>query len=241
MPSSRWGRRSTGGHEQGPTSASSPSSQVIPTWTVRRRDGTHCPASPPRGRPFGHAARRMPRPAGWSGPIAGTSRSRSRSTQAHRTSRRCSPPSGIVRDVDAVLVPGFPLIHRDHRLVSERVLASGLDDVTIGVYVEQPYRHAEASLRRVTLAAELRPYLSDEPRWEGARSGVDAIHAKQRAVSAYRSQLRWLELGGRGSHGCSCPRRSGAARRSPGSSLSRSHSGLARRRPHLVGHHRGHR
>ena len=80
--------------------------------------------------------------------------------------------------------------------MSERVLASGLDDVTIGVYVEQPYRHAEASLRRVTLAAELRPYLSDEPRWEGARSGVDAIHAKQRAVSAYRSQLRWLELGG---------------------------------------------
>jgi LmbE family N-acetylglucosaminyl deacetylase len=101
-----------------------------------------------------------------------------------------------VRDIDTVLVPGFPLIHRDHRWVTEHVLGAGLDDVKVGLYVEQPYRHTKARLRRVTLAAELRQLLADEPQWKGARSSVDEIRAKRRAVSAYRSQLPWLELDG---------------------------------------------
>ena len=101
-----------------------------------------------------------------------------------------------VRELDAVLVPGFPLVHRDHRWVTEHVLRGALETPLVGLYAEQPYRYQKARRRRVKTEPGLRALTSGGPRWRGGRTRLHDVRTKHRAISAYRSQLRWLELEG---------------------------------------------
>jgi LmbE family N-acetylglucosaminyl deacetylase len=99
-------------------------------------------------------------------------------------------------DVDVALVPGFPLIHRDHRWLTENLLAHGLEVPRVGLYAEQPYRHQKARFRRVGVDADLSAFLPEGVDWHRAGTGLEPLRAKHRAVSAYRSQRRWLDLDG---------------------------------------------
>jgi LmbE family N-acetylglucosaminyl deacetylase len=77
----------------------------------------------------------------------------------------------------AVLVPGFPLLHEDHRWLSE-LLDGAWERGRVGVYAEQPYAaaHTAAPPHGWT---QLSARLSDQRR-------------KLAAVRAYRSQMRLL-------------------------------------------------
>jgi len=101
-----------------------------------------------------------------------------------------------LRDVDAALVPGFPLIHRDHRWLTENLVALGLPAPRVGLYVEQPYRHQKARFRRLRVDPALHDLLPDGVSWRRSWTGIEELQAKRRAVSAYESQLRWLDLDG---------------------------------------------
>jgi LmbE family N-acetylglucosaminyl deacetylase len=60
---------------------------------------------------------------------------------------------------DAVLVPGYPLVHPDHARLTRLLLAEPPPDARIGLYVEQPYatwRHLGRG-RRVWAAPDLTP------------------------------------------------------------------------------------
>ena len=103
-----------------------------------------------------------------------------------------------LRNVDAVLVPGFPLIHRDHRWLAELLLSAELDVSLVGLYVEQPYRHQNARYRRLQVDSSLRTRIGDRLSWRRLGMRRQAIRAKRRAITAYASQLRWLELDGAG-------------------------------------------
>jgi LmbE family N-acetylglucosaminyl deacetylase len=104
---------------------------------------------------------------------------------------------GALRDVDAVLVAGYPLIHRDHRWLTESLVAGMIAQLPVGLYAEQPYRHQKARFRRLSVDAAVRERLPGDVRWQYVRPGLDALRAKHRAISSYRSQLRWLDLDGR--------------------------------------------
>lgn len=99
-----------------------------------------------------------------------------------------------VQDVDAVLVPGFPLRHRDHRWLRERVLEWDLPCPAVGVYAEQPYRYRVR--RRASLIDGDHPSGTGVPdlTWRGVRVAPRDIVAKRRAIVTYRSQLRPLGL-----------------------------------------------
>jgi LmbE family N-acetylglucosaminyl deacetylase len=94
--------------------------------------------------------------------------------------------------VDAVLVPGRPLIHPDHLWIAR--LASGRDlrPKKVGFYAELPYDlWANAEKRRNTLRS--RP---ETPRsWVAPRASLRMRLAKWKACGAYTSQLRWLGQG----------------------------------------------
>jgi LmbE family N-acetylglucosaminyl deacetylase len=112
--------------------------------------------------------------------------------------------------VDALLLPGYPLVHPDHRWVTERALAQPPPDTALGFYIEQPYatwelvggrRPRERTAARIAqllrsdrvprprLAAETEA-LAGPVRWEVSGRGVRAQWSKLRAIRAYRSQLR---------------------------------------------------
>ena len=101
-----------------------------------------------------------------------------------------------VKDVDAVLLPGFPLIHRDHRWLAEHLVSGLRDSSLVGLYVEQPYRHQKTRYQRIRVDPSLN--MHDVPRLAWHRLGMrrQEMQAKRRAISAYASQLRWLELEG---------------------------------------------
>ena len=102
-----------------------------------------------------------------------------------------------VSDVDAVLVAGFPLIHRDHRWLTEQLLSGGLECARVGLYIEQPYRHQKMRYHRVRLDPHIRSLVGGEVRWRHGGAHRHALRAKRGAVAAYATQLRWLELDGR--------------------------------------------
>lgn len=100
-----------------------------------------------------------------------------------------------VEGFDAVLVPGRPLVHRDHRWVTEACLKTSFGSASLGLYGEQPYLFRQG--RRGDGDTRLLELLSAEPRWERLRAGFVDLLAKHRAVRAYASQLKWLEIEGR--------------------------------------------
>jgi LmbE family N-acetylglucosaminyl deacetylase len=124
---------------------------------------------------------------------------------------------------DAVVIPGFPLAHRDHAWLTELILRSPLACDRIGLYVEQPYatwrsisrgrrrwameglalrrglrNSVQVALRRPSGRALQQPTTSKavsalvgEPlEWLHLPQSPASWWAKQRAMRAYRSQLR---------------------------------------------------
>jgi len=99
--------------------------------------------------------------------------------------------------VDAVLVPGRPLIHPDHLWVARLARGRDLDGKAVGYYAELPYDlWADGDKRRTAP-------------WSTPATPVDWVAppvstrmrlANWKACGAYSSQLRWL------GHGYSCRR-----------------------------------
>jgi len=84
-------------------------------------------------------------------------------------------------DAELVLLPGFPLLHADHRLLAEAVRDHGLPGRRLAEYAEQPYRY-RARARR------------PGPSWASIPAARRDRTAKWRAVRAYRTQLPLLQL-----------------------------------------------
>jgi LmbE family N-acetylglucosaminyl deacetylase len=86
---------------------------------------------------------------------------------------------------DCILLPGFPLHHRDHAWLARLVVPRLAPAVPAGLYVEQPYGLRSGA---PGLAEPLRGVLAGPLRWTVARSAPRDWLAKARAVHEYRSQ-----------------------------------------------------
>jgi LmbE family N-acetylglucosaminyl deacetylase len=102
-----------------------------------------------------------------------------------------------LRDLDAVLLPGFPLIHRDHRWLAQHLLEGGLECSLVGLYVEQPYRHQKARFRTLRVDPSLGLRSSARVAWQRTHTRRIEMRTKHRAIAAYTSQRRWLDLEGK--------------------------------------------
>lgn len=111
-----------------------------------------------------------------------------------------------LRGADVVLLPGSPLVHPDHVLVS-RVAATQVSAGTaVGLYVEQPYATWQALSRRgiarptpvVPVDAQRRPLAPTAMMWSRSGACWSCRRRKLAAAGAYRSQLavlrRWPRL-----------------------------------------------
>ena len=119
----------------------------------------------------------------------------------------------LLAGAEAVLIPGWPLKHADHRWVTRLALGHLPGRTTVGLYVDQPYAVWETSghpdLKRMTrraLEQAARSRAAAQRQIPGLVPGVqtaarevswqvvplDAVAqmAKVRAVRAYESQLR---------------------------------------------------
>jgi LmbE family N-acetylglucosaminyl deacetylase len=103
--------------------------------------------------------------------------------------------SAAVDEPDAVLLPGFPLLHADHAFLAECVLRGGLAGRRLALYAEQPYRFRLLWKRRSATDPERRVALPANLAWQGVAVHAHDRAAKRRAVDAYRSQLPLLGLG----------------------------------------------
>ena len=86
-----------------------------------------------------------------------------------------------------MLLPGFPLDHRDHRFVTELVLGRLERRPRVGLYVEQPY--AMIIRREVPVPESPTSTAIGNVEWRRLRPGPRAWLAKQRALRAYRTQM----------------------------------------------------
>jgi LmbE family N-acetylglucosaminyl deacetylase len=108
-------------------------------------------------------------------------------------------------DAGAVLIPGHPLEHVDHDLVTRLALARAAVGTPLGLYVEQPYaawralrppqRGGRSASRPVDDPAIAKPELNAPDGWRRSRSCLACARRKLVALGAYRSQLvvlrRW--------------------------------------------------
>jgi LmbE family N-acetylglucosaminyl deacetylase len=115
--------------------------------------------------------------------------------------------------VDMVMIPGAPLLHPDHRWVTELALARLPGTIRLGFYVDQPYAMWEAlaarnprqrlrvRLEQACRTAQARrrqePVMPNDLsarvgrlRWDTSTTGRGAWLVKLRAMYRYRSQLR---------------------------------------------------
>lgn len=103
---------------------------------------------------------------------------------------------------DAVLVPGFPLHHRDHKRVSRLALAALAPGTIVGLYVEQPYASWRALSRKRLKRSPMEPMhvaleaaglrLTAGGLWRRTSCAPSDWVAKVRAAGAYRSQIAVL-------------------------------------------------
>jgi LmbE family N-acetylglucosaminyl deacetylase len=92
-----------------------------------------------------------------------------------------------VKPAQILLLPGFPLVHRDHAWVTKLVLARAPESIPIGFYAEQPYAHA------LTPAHGRHCFVVDRPvQWVSLHAGIAERLIKGRACRAYWSQFRTL-------------------------------------------------
>lgn len=101
---------------------------------------------------------------------------------------------------DAVLLPGFPLRHRDHRRISRLALQTLEAGTVVGLYVEQPYASwhvlSRKSVGRSTPAVasldDIGLHLTSDERWQRTLCTPADWAAKVRAAGAYHSQMAVL-------------------------------------------------
>ena len=99
----------------------------------------------------------------------------------------------VCAGADAVLIPGFPLVHDDHVTLAELLLRGGLPVSRVGLYVESPYAiRAFSNGRALAVPERLRMLTGSAPPFEWQRAGVRDRTAKWRALGAYRTQLPHL-------------------------------------------------
>jgi glycosyltransferase involved in cell wall biosynthesis/LmbE family N-acetylglucosaminyl deacetylase len=101
---------------------------------------------------------------------------------------------GATSDVDAVLVPGWPLSHPDHSWLTRLVLDRSPSARRVGLFVEQPYVTITRHLSRPGTAEGLRSLLAAQPEWSALTVAHEHRRQKRKAVQAYRSQLRLITL-----------------------------------------------
>jgi LmbE family N-acetylglucosaminyl deacetylase len=98
----------------------------------------------------------------------------------------------LLADADAILIPGFPLLHPDHIWVTSRVWEARASLPLICFYVEQPYAEAVWFRRgevpeRGGGAAKL---LGQSIDWRRSRPRLAYWWQKQKGFAAYSSQLK---------------------------------------------------
>lgn len=99
-----------------------------------------------------------------------------------------------IHQAQVLLLPGFPLTHRDHAWVTALVLGRAPVSTVIGFYAEQPYARMARPFRGQHGIVAGRAV-----RWVRLRGSIAERFAKGRACRAYWSQFRaW---------GCHLPRR----------------------------------
>ena len=93
-----------------------------------------------------------------------------------------------VRDAPTVIVPGHPLEHPDHVLVTTLALEHCHPKVRLMLYAEQPYawRRRGAATTPLVLADRLAAPVT----WQRPRVGAAPRRRKRQAIDCYRSQLR---------------------------------------------------
>lgn len=102
--------------------------------------------------------------------------------------------SAFCDGAETVLLPGFPLMHPDHRWLTEVLVRRGLPCPRVGLYVEQPYAFKRRRRMRPALREPLTQLIRDDVDWRAIPVPVEKRVLKWRAVRAYRSQLRPLNL-----------------------------------------------
>jgi LmbE family N-acetylglucosaminyl deacetylase len=95
-------------------------------------------------------------------------------------------------EVDALLLPGYPLTHPDHEWLGRALVDSRIGCRRLGLYVEQPYgRRAEDEPRVPPWVEEA---LGAPPVFGAVSASVHDRLAKWRAIRRYRSQLPLLGM-----------------------------------------------
>ena len=92
-----------------------------------------------------------------------------------------------VGEPDLLLVPGYPLSHRDHLRLTQTVLERRPAG-RLALYAEEPYAAVEGTPPR--LPDELSTLVEGELEWCALEAGASARLRKARAWRAYRSQFR---------------------------------------------------
>jgi LmbE family N-acetylglucosaminyl deacetylase len=95
----------------------------------------------------------------------------------------------LLANADLILAPGFPLVHPDHAWVNSAIRDHRKELPAVGLYVEQPYGEAvwfqTRSIPERSAAAGAAAIS-----WRRVRPSPRAWWQKQKAFSAYRSQIR---------------------------------------------------
>jgi LmbE family N-acetylglucosaminyl deacetylase len=99
-----------------------------------------------------------------------------------------------LEEADAILVPGFPLDHRDHlrtaALVTTRMMGNG----RLGLYAEQPYATWRGAPIQSPSTPAVAAVVAGEPVWQPVATTSWDRRRKWRACLAYRSQMRRILL-----------------------------------------------
>jgi LmbE family N-acetylglucosaminyl deacetylase len=107
--------------------------------------------------------------------------------------------NSAVGGADAVLIPGFPLLHADHARLSSLLLRRGLDCPRLALYGEQPYMFTEGKAPTDGDFSPA-PSLGATLPWRYVRTRRAHRRTKYRAARSYRSQLYHLGLARFGLH-----------------------------------------
>lgn len=110
-----------------------------------------------------------------------------------------SAVTSVIRGADAVLIPGFPLVHCDHARLSSLLLHRGLDCPRVALYGEQPYMFTQGKAPTDTEFSPM-PTLGAALSWRYVRTRRAHRRTKYRAARSYRSQLYHLGLARLGLH-----------------------------------------
>ena len=100
-----------------------------------------------------------------------------------------------LEDADLVFIPGWPLLHSDHRYLSVLVLQRGVTGALF-FYEELPYGAQPMQIVRRTLRGRTAPSITHETgrslSWRPALTRAEDFAAKRAAVACYKGELAAL-------------------------------------------------